>query len=50
MRLAGLLLAFLPLSWWAWELHHDPCGLQGKAWQECRAHHSHHTPHHDHHT
>ncbi len=36
MRLTGLLLALLPLAWWFWDVHRDPCGLEGHAWQECR--------------
>lgn len=44
MRLTGFLLSLLPLAWWAWQLR-DPCGLQGTAWQQCWAHHSHPTEH-----
>lgn len=38
LRLMGLLLALLPMAWWAWSLR-DPCGVTGEAWRECRAHH-----------
>lgn len=39
MRLIGLVLALLPVGWWAWDVHYDPCGLQGEAWLRCRTHH-----------
>lgn len=42
MRLTGFALALLPLAYWSWTLRH-PCGLQGEAWRECRAHHQ--SPH-----
>lgn len=35
LRLAGCILALLPLGWWAWNLR-DDCGPQGTAWLECR--------------
>lgn len=40
LRLTGLALTLLPIAWWAWDIHHDPCGLQGDAWQQCWSHHS----------
>lgn len=47
MTRLGLALVVLPLAWWLYDVHHDPCGLQGDAWQQCRAHHTPHTPHHE---
>jgi hypothetical protein len=38
MTRAGILLGLLPVLCWSWQLR-DPCGLQGEAWLQCRAHH-----------
>lgn len=35
-RLIGLVCTLLPMAWMAWDMR-DPCGPQGKAWQQCRA-------------
>lgn len=41
MTRLGLALVVLPLAWWLYDVHHDPCGVTGEAWQQCRAHHQH---------
>ena len=39
MRRLGLLMILLPMGGWLLDVHHDLCGPQGEAWQQCWAHH-----------